>query len=56
MSRQQLLAVNDERNLDIVIPDDLKPCEHCPWEIKNTDKIIGFIPRAFHNRSETKSI
>jgi hypothetical protein len=52
MNGQQLSAVNKEKDLGITISSDLKPSQHCSEVFKTANKLVGFIGRAFENKSE----
>ena len=52
MNGQQLNAVNKEKDLGIIISSDLKPSQHCSEVAKTANKLVGFIGRAFENKSE----
>ena len=52
MNGQQLSAVNKEKDLGIIISSDLKPSQHCSEVAKTANKLVGFIGRAFENKSE----
>ncbi len=52
MNGQQLVAVNKEKDLRITISSDLKPSQHCSEVFKTANKLVGFVGRAFENKSE----
>ena len=53
MNGQILEAVNKEKDLGVMISSDLKPSQHCSEVVKTANKLVGFIGRAFENKSET---
>ena len=52
MNGQQLSTVSKEKDLGIIISNDLKPSQHCSEVFKTANKLVGFIGRAFDNKSE----
>ena len=52
MNGQILGAVNKEKDLGVTISSDLKPAQHCSEVVKTANKLVGFIGRAFENKSE----
>jgi len=52
MEATQLQEVNDERDLGIIVSDDLKWDKQCPAAIKQANKILGMIKRNFVDRSK----
>ena len=52
MNGQQLSAVKKEKDLGVLVTDDLKPGQHCSEVVKTANKLVGFIGRVFENKSE----
>ena len=52
MNGQQLSAVNKEKDLGVLVTNDLKPGQHCSQVVKTANKLVGFIGRVFENKSE----
>ena len=52
MNGHILEAVSKEKDLGIMISSDLKPGQHCSEVVKTANKLVGFIGRAFENKSE----
>ena len=52
MNGQQLSAVKKEKDLGVLVTDDLKPSQHCSQVVKTANKLVGFIGRVFENKSE----
>ena len=52
MNGFELSKVNHEKNLGIIISNDLKPDKHCSDVVKRANKLVGFIGRAFEYKSE----
>ena len=52
MNGHQLSIVKKEKDLGITISSDLKPSQHCSEAFKTANKLVGFIGRAFENKSE----
>ena len=43
---------NVEKDLGIMISDDLKPSNQCSKVVKTANKLVGFIGRTFEHKSE----
>ena len=52
MNDERLDNVNKEKDLGIIISDDLKPSQQCSEAVKKANKLVGFIGRAFEFKSE----
>ena len=52
MNGQQLSAVTKEKDLGVIISNDLKPSQQCSEVVKTANKLVGFIGRVFENKSE----
>ena len=52
MNGQQLSTVNEEKDLGVLVTNDLKPSQHCSQVVKTANKLVGFIGRVFENKSE----
>ena len=52
MNNIQLENVSNEKDLGIIISNDLKPTKQCTEAVKKANKLIGFIGRAFEYKSE----
>ena len=52
MNGIQLAKVKQEKDLGVVISDDLKPSKQCSEVVKTANKLIGFIGRSFEFRTE----
>ncbi len=48
----QLSEVDQEKNLGIIISNDLKPNHRCKEAIKKAHRLVGFIGRIFEYKSE----
>ena len=44
--------VSHEKDLEVTISNDLKPCKHCSDVVKTANKLVGFIRRTFEYKSE----
>ncbi len=47
----KLSATNTEKDLGVMISDDLKPSKQCSV-VKTANKLVGFIGRTFEHKSE----
>ena len=52
MNGKQLAKVEQEKDLGVVISNDLKPSKQCSEVVKTANKLIGFIGRSFEFRTE----
>ena len=52
MNNIQLENVSNEKDLGIIITNDLKPTKQCTEAVKKANKLIGFIGRAFEYKTE----
>ena len=52
LNGSELCKVNNEKDLGIIISNDLKPGKHISEVVKTANKIAGFIGRAFDYKSE----
>ncbi len=52
MNGWELSVTNTEKDLGVMMSDDLKPCNQCSKVVKTTNKLIGFIGRTFEYKSE----
>ena len=52
MNGSELTKVGYEKNLEVTISNDLKPCKHCSDVGKTANKLVGFIGRTFEYKSE----
>ena len=52
MNNTEISKVNKEKDLGVIICNDLKPGEHCKEVVKTANKIVGFIGRTFEFKSE----
>ena len=52
MNGIQLAKVEQEKDLGVVISNDLKPSKQCSEVVKTANKLIGFIGRSFEFRTE----
>ncbi len=48
----ELSVTNTEKNLRVMISDDLKLSNQCSKVVKTANKLIGFIGRTFKHKSE----
>ncbi len=52
MNRAELSVTNTEKDLGVMISDDLKPSNQCSKVVKTANRLIGFIGRTFEHISE----
>ena len=52
MNITEIIKVNKEKDLGVIICNDLKPGEHCKEVVKTANKLVGFIGRTFEFKSE----
>ncbi len=52
MNRVELSVTNNEKDLGVMISDDLKPSNQCSKAVKTANKLVGFIGRTFEHKSE----
>ena len=52
MNGIQLGNVDKEKDLGVIISNDLKPSHHCKEVVKTANKLIGFIGRTFEHKTE----
>ena len=52
MNGFELSRVSHEKDLEVIISNDLKPCKHCSNVLKTANKLVGFIGRTFEYKSE----
>ncbi len=52
MNGVQLSEVDQEKDLGVIISNDLKPNLQCKEVIRKANKLIGFIGRTFEYKSE----
>ncbi len=52
MNRVELSVTNTEKDLGVMISDDLKPSNQCSKVVKTANKLVGFIGRTFKHKSE----
>ncbi len=51
MSSTEITKVNEEKDLGVIICNDLKPIKQCTEVNKTANKFIGFIGRTFDFKS-----
>ncbi len=54
MNGVKLSVTNTEKDLGVLISDDLKPSNQCSKVVKTGNKLVGFIGRTFEHKSEKK--
>ncbi len=47
---------NTEKDLGVMINDDLKPSNECSIAVKTANNLVGFIGRTFEHKSEKVSL
>ncbi len=47
MNGTDITKVNEEKDLGVIICNDLKPGKHCTEVVKTANKLVGFIGRTF---------
>ncbi len=52
MNGVELSVTNTEKDLGVMISDDLKPNNQCSKVVKTANKLVGFIGRTFEHKSE----
>jgi len=52
MSGSKLESVNEEKDLGIIVSDDLKWEKHCSAAVSKANRILGMITRNFIDRSK----
>ncbi len=52
LNGSDLTKVNQEKDLEIIISNDLKPEKHISEAVKAVNKLTGFIRRVFEYKSE----
>ena len=52
MNSTEITKVKEEKDLGIIISNNLKPGKHCTEVVKTANKLIGFIGRTFEFKSE----
>ncbi len=52
MNGVELSVTNTEKDLGVMISDDLKLSNQCSKVIKTANKLVGFIGRTFEHKSE----
>ncbi len=52
MNGVELSVTNTEKNLGVMISDDLKPNNQCSNIVKTANKFVEFIGRTFERKSE----
>ncbi len=52
MNGVELSVTNTEKDLGVMISDDLKPSNQCSKVVKTANKLVGFIGRTFKHTSE----
>lgn len=52
MNDTELVKVCQEKDLGVIISNDLKPSKHCTEVVKTANKLVGFIGRTFEYKSE----
>ncbi len=52
MNGMELSVTNTEKDLGVMISDDLKSINQCSEVFKTANKIVGFISRTFEHKSE----
>ena len=52
MNNMPLSSTEKEKDLGVVVSNDLKPSTHCTEAVKTANKLIGFIGRTFDFKSE----
>ncbi len=52
MNRVELSVTNTEKDLGVMISDDLNPSHQCPKAVKTANKLVGFTGRTFEHKSE----
>ncbi len=52
MNGVELSVTNTEKDLGVMISDDLKPSNQCTKVVKTANKLVGFIGRTFEHKSE----
>ncbi len=52
MNRVELSVTNTEKDLGVMISDDLKPSNECSKVVKTANRLVGFIGRTFKHKSE----
>ena len=52
MNNTEITKVNEEKDLGVIICNNLKPGKHCTEVVKTANKLVGFIGRTFEFKSE----
>ncbi len=52
MNGVELSVTTTEKDLGVMISDDLKPSNQCLKVVKTANKLVGFIGRTFEHKSE----
>ncbi len=52
MNSAEITKVNEEKDLGVIICNDIKPGKHCTEVVKTANKLIGFTGRTFELKSE----
>ncbi len=52
MNGVELSVTSTEKDLMVMISDDLKPCNQCSKVVKTVNKLVGFIGRTFEHKTE----
>ncbi len=52
MNGVKLRVTSTEKDLLVMISDDLKPNNQCSKDVKTTNKLVGLIGRTFEHKSE----
>ncbi len=52
MNSTEITKANEEKDLGVIICNDLKPGRHCTEVVKTANKLVGFIGRTFEFKSE----
>ncbi len=52
MNGVELSVTNTEKDLGVMISDDLKSSNQCSKVLKTANKLVGFIGRTFEHKSE----
>ncbi len=51
-NRVKLSVTNTEKDLGVMISDDLKPSNQCSKVVKTANKLVGFIGRTSEHKSK----
>ena len=52
MNGSELSKISYEKDLGVIISNDLKPGKHCSDVIKKANKVVGFIEKTFEFKFE----